>query len=36
MSRLGPSLQRTAAHLAPNRESLREAWILALVQAGES
>ncbi len=34
MSRLGPALKRTAVHLLPNRESLREAWILALVQSG--
>jgi hypothetical protein len=31
MNRLGPALQRSAAHLPPHREMLREAWILALV-----
>lgn len=34
MNRLGPALERTAGHLAPHREGLREAWILALVRSG--
>ncbi len=34
MSRLGPALKRTAVHLLPHRESVRESWILAIVQSG--
>jgi L-methionine (R)-S-oxide reductase len=34
MSRLGPALKKTASHLLPHRESIRETWILAIVQSG--
>jgi L-methionine (R)-S-oxide reductase len=34
MSRLGPALKKTASHLLPHRETVREAWILAIVQSG--